>query len=296
MVHSLTKRSDAEFADAQKGKICRIYRPLIHERALNKLEASYYLNEAANCMNSKNANEETRFFVLYAKQKSGNEADFYREFYPMGLVQSIDKEINIGPMGDGSRRQNSQNNIDQRVDSVLAKSRALRKRSNLVREQTVPERKLLPFILPLQNFQSDVVPEQIQNLYKDLPGGQDTIFLLEESRKKISRAHPEHSENKGEKGRAKFSREDDRGLIFTSPGSDRHGQNRLMEIRKISNHQPSCFLKDRVRLGVSIDTCFHFDCAPKNGKLPKKFIDCHYAETDVPRKTHANIAPSDFVR
>jgi hypothetical protein len=84
------------------------------------------------------------------------------------------------------------------------------------------------------------------------------------------------------------------GLLFKCPAGDGHAWSRTVTCKF------DCFLRARMRLGVSINPQFHYDCVPaKSATLPSSFRSCHGQECSPSRaktKGYVNIAPNDFVR
>ncbi|WP_298018622.1 hypothetical protein [uncultured Parasphingopyxis sp.] len=140
--------------------------------------------------------------------------------------------------------------------------------------------------LPIRNFRSKVLCDIIDRIQSDAANSNDIYDLLQKGDKELNSAYPRL------KDQGKPSVKDERRLIFSSPGNDRHG----MADRLVKPHNPICLLSARARFGGGLDPLFHFDCTPERGGLPDTFPNCHDRPTRPKSEKHVNIAANDYVR
>jgi hypothetical protein len=145
---------------------------------------------------------------------------------------------------------------------------------------------LSPFLLPLRNFQSEVLRETLFDLYLNLANSNNpskSLFLAET---KLLRVHPKVAVPNTTLRAFTFG-----NLYFKPPGTSRHGyfrhQSRLA-------HPFDCLLLARSRLGSPYSYTLHYDCEPVSGSLSQRYPNCHGHPTE-PKKHHVNIAPSDYI-
>ena len=84
-----------------------------------------------------------------------------------------------------------------------------------------------------------------------------------------------------------------KGVIFQSPGHDRHGASGLSG----NDHHESCLIRGRLRFGAAFEPHFHYDCVKSKGDLASNWQSCHRQDFALPKgRRHVNIAPNDHVR
>jgi hypothetical protein len=224
--------------------------------------------------------------VVLAYADYGGEAttEFVRRFFPFSLIGCVQ------PFYPNAAAKNERRSALVRyVDDLERRLGELRDRARVVRD-VLSGRNFTPLLLPLRNFESEVLAPQIDGLFQDLAIVADPRASLNDAAAAILSDHPLREEALGKKRKRWF--EDDRKLRFRSPGSDRHGMARLQG----QGHLPECLIAARVRLGGPFDSRFHFDCEYEKRGLDAAYPNCHDASTAPAAKSHVNIAPSDYVR
>lgn len=145
-----------------------------------------------------------------------------------------------------------------------------------------------PFLLPRKNFGAGEVDRMVSCVQatviqgspaKAVVGARNSI-VARLSRVTIRGSQKRHFKNA-------------KGLVFQSPGSNRHG----IPGCGSNGCNEKCWTRGHVRFGVFYDTGFHYDCVKEKGDLQHSWSGCHEQRISVKKgRKHVNIAPNDFVR
>jgi hypothetical protein len=244
--------------------------------------SEYYLNQLASRIAEENPTQDIGIGVICADYGASTSA-FLAAFFPFAIVATVEP-IYLNTLPKRERRE-----------AILAYLERLAVTADDVRDRIAVVRDVLsgnnfsPLTLPLRNFQSNQLQPSIRHLFDVLGSGDDVrgeLYRMEEALKK---RHPKRNLQDA-KRTAYF--EDDRRLRFKSPGKDKHAMARRLDER----HSSSCFIGARARLGGPIDHAFHYDCEYERGGVDRVYPNCHGTDAEPFHRTHANIAPNDYVR
>ena len=204
-------------------------------------------------------------------------------FFPFALVATVDP-FYLNVVAKHKRRQA----LITYVHSLAVAAEDIRSRIAVVRD-VLSGNNFSPLLLPLRNFRSVQLSDGIRHLFDALGSTDNVRAELDGLENTLSRRHPRR--NMQDANRTAYF-EDDRSLRFKSPGKDKHAMAR----RQAEQHSSSCFIGARARLGGPISHAFHYDCDYERGGLDRIYPNCHGVDVELPRATHANIAPNDYVR
>jgi len=228
-----------------------------------------------------NALSDTGFAVIYIR-KDGESDRFAEQLFPSILTIPVDWQIS------GTNRTTlgkSANDLAEKLRNScdLAKQILLELKKELTEKDSST-----PWLLPLKNFHSGVLPNQLRNLQNTLLSTTDYRATLRAASSAFLQTHPLRKVN------AKPQRcfVDDRGIEFAPPGRARHAFAR----GSTAGHPKICLLAGRRRLGAPYDRAFHYDCTHGNRRVSGQFHGCHEPASKRVGNPHLNIAPNDFVR
>ena len=145
-----------------------------------------------------------------------------------------------------------------------------------------------PLLLPDRNYGTKEIRELIKNVSESVREPNPYV-AVRTAAKKFGNDHPRVAFDK--RTRKHFI--NGKGVVFHSPGSDRHGAPSLSG----NDHHESCLVRGRLRLGAAYDPRFHYDCVKSKGALASEWRSCHNQDFALPKgRDHVNIAPNDHVR
>lgn len=145
-----------------------------------------------------------------------------------------------------------------------------------------------PLLLPLKNFSSSTVVDELRRLHEQIAAADNHDELIQGAVNRIKKAHP--FDRVGESQKRVYM--DDREVVYASPGRDRHAF-----ARPGNGHSAECVLSGKRRLGAPYDHAFHYDCTKESqSQLRGSFFGCHDPAAERVGNPHLNIAPNDFVR
>jgi hypothetical protein len=242
----------------------------------------YYLQQLARRIGEEKPTQDIGVGIICADYGESTSA-FLDAFFPFAIVATVDP-IYLNVVAKHERRKA----LTTYVSSLAAAAEEIRSRIAVVRD-VLSGNNFSPLLLPLRNFRSAQLSEGIRHLFDALGTTDNVRAALEGLENTLSRRHPRR--NMQDANRTAYF-EDDRSLRFKSPGKDKHAMAR----RQGEQHSSSCFIGARTRLGGPIGHAFHYDCDYERGGLDRIYTNCHGADVALPRVTHANIAPNDYVR
>lgn len=218
--------------------------------------------------------------VLAICEPGEDDAAFRQRFFPFALYRRID-----APDLSEAYSTNAKNRIRNAFASRLPKTVIdLRQRAEVVKG-VVSKANMSAYVLPIRNFRRNELRELLEATFGEAGTAADLRRLLDANEqafvKRVPMTTPPSSD------RRCYS---DGRHYFKSPGRDRHG---VYKNSGDGNHQLTCLLNARSRLGGSLSHNFHFDCDPVR-RLDADYPDCH-EECLPPKKAHVNIAPSDGI-
>ena len=145
-----------------------------------------------------------------------------------------------------------------------------------------------PLLLPDRNYGTKEIRELTKNV-SDAVREPDPHVAVRAAAKKFENDHPRVASD-SRKGKHFIN---GKGIVFQSPGHDRHGAPNLSG----DDHHESCMIRGRLRLGAAYDPRFHYDCVKSKGVLATDWQSCHSQNFALPKgRNHVNVAPNDHVR
>lgn len=244
--------------------------------------ADYYLGQLARRIGEQNPTEDIGVGVI-CPDYGESTSDFLSAFFPFAIVATVAPAY-VDTVPKHLRRKA----VTDYVDSLSDKAKDIRDRIAVVRD-ILSGNNFSHLTLPLRNFRSASVRTSVEHLFEVLGAEDDVRRKLETVEATLKRQHPRRY-TQDQKRTAYF--EDDRKLRFKSPGKDRHAMARKLA----DGHSNSCLIGARARLGGPIGHAFHYDCEYERRDVDRNYPNCHGADTEPFHRTHANIAPNDFIR
>lgn len=249
--------------------------------------ANTYINDIKQRINYRN--DEVGILLAYANYPNPSTQVFAQAFFPFAITASFPPHYPHQYLKHERRAS-----VVRHVDDVMAVVRKLRENSRQMKD-ALSGNNFSPLTLPLRNFQSNVLTNALADLFRNLGGSQNPKGDIDVAKQRILNRHPHQRILAGKdirpRDRQKPYYADDRDLRFKSPGSAEHGwaQGEI-------GHNPLCLLNSRVRLGGPLRPKFHYDCDFENREIRGQFPDCHDNHAVPSKRTHVNIAPSDYFR
>jgi hypothetical protein len=283
-VEEIGRRSPAMFTgDKTNLPIVRAIKPPYEYR---QGMSDYYLGEIANRLTAMNPLAEVGIALAYTQYGAGDQ-QFVRSFYPHAAVAHFPPFY-----PEAHEKRHRREELEKFIKTIQSVLRRLHERIAIVRDVFSADR-FSPLLLPLRNFESDVLNPSITAVFNAVATAEDLRAVIEEHRTAILAKHPlRRIQPSGHHRATKPYFEDDRSLRFKSPGSDRHGMARLVT----EAHQNACLINSRARFGGPLDALFHYDCDYEDAAVDSHYVNCHGVNTQPARRTHVNIAPSDAIR
>lgn len=234
--------------------------------------------------------EDVGIVIAYASHADAGTDRFVRAFFPFAISVPCEPfYYEAAPKGERRERMHSF------LDTLVSRLDAARDCANQVKDE-LSGKIFSPLTLPIRNFQSNVLRPILEDLYINLWQTDDPAAEISSKIQVIEAAHPRARIKYDERNHPSDPNKpyflDDRGLRFKSPGNDLHGLLTKLE----GDHNRTCVLASRIRLGGPIVARMHYDCDyfPKQA-VNDEFMNCHDQPESAKKTTHANIAPSDAV-
>lgn len=226
-------------------------------------------------------NKKFTTLLLYADFGDETTEQLLEKFFPFCLPLAFQP---FEAPENASRRVLNEH-LNKFAERILSSSRSLRARSREITDFTSVAN-LTPLLLPVRNFKSKALIKLLRHLYRNLAVTNEPRDLVDNAVRAFFAECP-RTRAPGQE-RHCFS---DGHYYFQSPGKARHGYFRN---GNSGNHNRTCLLNARSRVGGSYDYKLHYDCIPTKGKLKATYDNCHGAPT-APKSTHVNIAPNDYI-
>ncbi|RYG89102.1 MAG: hypothetical protein EON59_02145 [Alphaproteobacteria bacterium] len=218
--------------------------------------------------------------VLAITPAGADDTAFRDHFFPFALYRPVSE-----PDYSEARSVAKRNQIRNRfVERLKREAIAARHQADIVKG-VVSRANMNPLLLPVRNFDRNELNDLLRTVYDQIGLAQDAAALLTAATRQFEVAMPYVKPPDGQ--RRCFS---NGAHLFKSPGNDRHGYYRNA---RDADHQLTCLLNARSRLGGGFAYDFHFDCVAVR-RLNTDYPDCH-GQRRVPKSTHVNIAPSDAI-
>lgn len=291
----LSREFDSRLAKIEEGRRRFVWVPLKNYRSydLNYVEMlySHFASSWRELFHTKEHNGAVPpgfegVITIYLNHDGGNAelvlGSFEVETLTIGIpVPEILNTLRLTP----NNLRNAANKIMKSLQKALRKGEVAL--SAITKEINSNDNKT-PFLLPDRNYGT----KEIRELAKKVSGAvrePDPFVAVKTAADDFGRRHPRVAF--GKNNRKHFI--NGKGVIFQSPGSDRHGAASLHG----NGHHESCLVRGRLRLGAIYDPRFHYDCVKSKGALSSDWQSCHGQEFVLPkRRRHVNIAPNDHVR
>jgi hypothetical protein len=242
-----------------------------------------YISEVYDYLIDKPEREPVSILLIYVDFRNPSSSQFAEQFFPFALASTIPPHPDLTNLGTPQRGAVLNGHIQLVLDAIVrtrsAADRVKHKLANKV---------LIPILLPVLNFRSAVLRQELQGLFSGMTTSADPQATLEAAIRRVLLAHPRERPPESQQTALTDGR-----LFFKSPGRERHGWPRF---RRGDDHAKRCLLGSRSRLGAPFEYTMHFDCVPYRGSLARSFPNCHEVETAPGVHTHVNISPGDWVR
>ncbi len=280
VVNSVREKSPAVFTEAKDN--LPILREISTPYAYRNGMSDFYLTEIAARLEQIPPGQEVGIGLAYAKLGGASES-FLQNFCPFAVTVPFDPFY-----PDAQEKHQRRAELKLFEERLIEVVRRVRDRIRLMRD-VLSGQNFSPLTLPVRNFRSDVLDLNIKTIFQQLGTSAAARKLVEQHRDDILARHPLRKLADGSH-RPYF--EDDRQLRFKSPGSDNHGNARVVG----DGHRFECLINGRARLGAPIKAGFHYDCCYERGRLDAFYANCHGANVGPSKNTYVNISPSDAVR
>lgn len=223
----------------------------------------------------------TCFAMISVAHDADNQAEFTNRFFPAVFTASVEWRFDNS---SEHRRHTSTNSLLRELQTVSAQVKAALR---LIADEVRYRDNRTPLLLPVRNFSSRQLSEELKKVQRALTGVVDKAAALQSSVRRIEACHPRQKIS----GKPRPVFVDENGIEFTPPGSMRHGF-----ARPNTEHPQSCFIAGRRRLGAPYDSAFHYDCTKGGRVLSAQLFGCHEDRRLCTGTPHLNIAPNDHVR
>lgn len=260
-----------------------IARPSDQERYFQS-DTNYFINEFAKYLEKDHHNNlsDTGFALLFINYDEETSEKFRESFFPFLLCAEIDWKLDAS---SNKKIQESKNNL---VKLLRARINDAKKSIIELKKELSERANKTPLLLPIKNFNSDVLKQAIQYLHNNISHVQDKNKAIRDTVTQIAIAHPPRRLD----GMSKDCFLDRKDIEYHAPGKSLHGK-----IITHAGHPKKCLLSGRRRLGTPFSPGFHYDCKKGSRNLKGDFWECH-SETKLRKegKPHLNIAPNDNIR
>jgi hypothetical protein len=153
------------------------------------------------------------------------------------------------------------------------------------------KRNKTPFLLPIKNFDSDVLVDSLHRVSSDLISVGDSeagARFLSRVTQDFFAHHPQAQMSDG-----KMAHQNGSSLIFRPPGNNLHGA-----FEDAEEHVVECRLGARLRVGHSYPEGFHYDAnyPGQTRTMGGLWPSCHAQHAAKEGLRYLNISPNDFIR
>ena len=220
---------------------------------------------------------ETKLVILFLHKLDGSNDVLFDWFGLEAFVSPLMfPEIIEMPLETRNQRGHL---VRQLIGRVRRAIRHARKMLDAIHEEVNGRENKTCLLLPPKTFGKEFQNVQRRVRTAAFNGEDTTSFVKSLKTLRISK-HGKYYEGEGK-------------LIFMSPSKagPRHGLPPVWE----GGHESSCVIRGRLRFGTTYDPRFHYDCPIGQGSR-RQFPGCHSPCVMPPRRTHANVAPNDWVR
>lgn len=224
---------------------------------------------------------DTGFATIYVKHDDVSTQRFLRALFPSTFCHPVEWTLDrTSPMALNVSKNELVIALKSAVVGVTKSVVALRK-------ELAERDNRTPLLLPVKNFHSKCLVDEIRTLQDSLPSEEEKQAAVAQAVHAIDRRHPPQL---GDYSNRRYY-VDDRNVEFHPPGSARHAFARGQH-----GHPLTCLLSGRRRLGAPYDPVFHYDCVKGREPIRALFFGCHEDAAVKVGRPHLNIAPNDFVR
>lgn len=244
---------------------------------------NFFLRGFANLIREDHHNrlQDTGFALLFIRHEAVTTSGFVKQFFPSTLCIEIDWAL------DRTSKKTIRQSKNELLKRLKEATEEAKKAIPPLKKELTERDNRTPLLLPLKNFDSKRLVDQINDLQDSLAREGDKSGVIRRAVKVLEYHHPMQTP---ERGFRKFF-VDERKVEFRPPGSARHAFARVQ-----STHPETCLLAARRRLGAPYDHAFHYDCQKGSGNIRELFFGCHEERSMREGDPHLNIAPNDFVR
>lgn len=241
------------------------------------------LEQCCDWVDERGLDEPYSISLLYAESKGVRVQNLIEDFFPFSLLAPFPAPPVVAT---GNERRYEVNRL---VNMLVPICTNLRTRTKIIHDHLTSRARRTPLLLPPQNFGSQNLDDALRTLQAQAVHKNPLEPFINRIIDQIERT----VERQRSGGRSHYVNE--AGLVFTAPSrTEFHAHARRPEFG--DEHQHTCFLRGRSRLGGSYNPRFHYDCHSVHGQLGAEYISCHGQSFRPPRSTHVNIAPNDNVR
>lgn len=225
--------------------------------------------------------EDVGFVIVYVSTHAGA-LELSQTFFPSVLAVPVEWRL------QGHSRTTLGRSANELLLALRAAVQTARSAIPSLKKELAEHDNRTPWLLPVRNFRSTVLIQQLDMLQIALCAGGSPREILDKARGAFEHAHP--PQKIGKAVRRCFV--DNHDVEFHPPGRARHAFARA----RFDDHPPSCLVAGRRRLGSPYDRAFHYDCSRGQSPLKGQFSSCHSDPENRAGNPHLNIAPNDFVR
>jgi hypothetical protein len=253
--------------------------------AYSKSDSNYYLGEFASRFSADDHNRlcDTGLALIYINYATATTALFAESLFPSVLAVPVAVNFPVTQLS----KQKLAETKNYLVELLRNATTEIKNAIPPLKKEITEHDSRTPLLLPIKNFESDILIPQLRGLQVALLMEHDKILAVDTAIKGIAGGHPLTKQLDNPQKRCFV---DDRKIEFHPPGSARHAF-----ARPNNEHPASCLLSGRRRLGAPYDHAFHYDCI-KGKQLTGQFWGCHEDRSTHVGKPHLNIAPNDYVR
>jgi len=224
--------------------------------------------------------------VVYLDYDNSNSKIINTTFLPEALVIPVDPPGLIFQRLPPNKRNALINEFIRRIEKAIKRSEQI---LPAIKKEVTSRDNKTPLLLPVRNFDKPSICKLLEDVCAKFINV-DSFAAVKRVTQRFETQNP------------RISMHDDceeyfvnpRGIVFKSLRHARHGFAREL---KGERHPRSCLVRSRLRLGVSFDPKFHYDCVKQRGALPSNWHSCHHQNFTTPKgRAHVNISPNDHVR
>lgn len=207
---------------------------------------------------------------------------FEASFWPFALCNAI----HVDP--ETSRKSAAHHAANAYATAAIDAAQQLRKPVAALTTEFEKRLRRTPLLLPIRHFGSQYLYDLIVEIRDNVKTSPNPTKAIWTACQRFETAHPYKKHNSG------GSFVSAKGVRFAAPGRNIfHGARRT---KRLEDHQETCFLNARIRLGGFYADGFHYDCTCGDDPHKGYFPDCHDREDWYAGRPHLNVFPSDFIR